>query len=101
MVIMTYIIELIYIIISIFAWRILKSPDPNNDCLDNAKSLGDLLVDVIILIYMRTLRLISISIAAILVGPFLLVCYCRNRPKPTEDPKALRENFNKVTISQL
>lgn len=97
----TYVLEAGYLVMTVFAWWLLSSEDPDNDCANNAPSLTELLVDMVILLYMRSLRLLSISIFMILCGPVLLICWCKNRPKPTEDPGKIHENFSVVTISQL
>lgn len=97
----TYLLEAGYLVMTGFAWWLLSSPDEDDDCMTNAPSLTELLVDMIILLYMRSLRLLSISIFMVLCGPLLLVCWCKNRPKPTEDPGKIQDNFSKVTISQL
>ena len=86
---------------TIFAWVLLSSDDPGNDCSTNAPSLSELLVDMVILLYMRSLRLLSITIFAIMCGPVLLYCWWKNRPEPTEDPETLSENFSRVTLEQL
>ena len=75
---------------SIWAWIILSSDDESGDCAANAAGLLELLVDMIILLYMRSLRLLSILLFLVICGPLLLVCWWKNRPKPTEDPAALR-----------
>ena len=97
----TYIIEAGYLLLSIFAWCILSSDDPGNDCAENASSLIELIVDMIILLYMRSLRLLSITLFLIICGPLLIICYYKNRPKPTEDPKTLQKNLCLVSISDL
>ena len=52
----TYVLELGYIVLSIIAWCMLSS-DPTNSCQTDAPSLVELMVDMIILLYMRSLRL--------------------------------------------
>jgi len=84
---------------SVWAWMILSADDPDGDCTTNAPSLTELLVDMIILLYMRSLRLLSIAIFLILCGPLLLICWYKNRPKPTEDPEKIVDNFSKVTLA--
>ena len=56
---------------------------------------------MIILLYMRSLRLLSILIFALLCGPVLLYCWWKNREEPEEDPSTLNENFVKVTYDTL
>jgi hypothetical protein len=85
----TYGLEAGYVILSCFAWGILTADDPNNECANNASSLIELLVDMIILSYMRCLRLVSIIVFIIACGLPILYCYLKNRPKPTEDPVKL------------
>ena len=97
----TYIFEAGYLILSIWAWGILSSEDAGGECAKHAAGLLELLVDMIILLYMRSLRLLSIVLFLIICGPLLLVCWWKNRPKPTEDPAALRAQLVKVSISQL
>ena len=88
-------------LLSIWAWVILSGEDGDGECTKNAAGLLELLVDMIILLYMRALRLLSILLFIIICGPLLLVCWWKNRPAPTENPAALRQNFSKVTISQF
>ncbi len=97
----SYFIEALYIGMSIWAWLILSAPDPNQDCSTNAPSTLELLVDMIILLYMRSLRLLSIAIFLALCGPLLLVCWLKNRPRPTEDPTKIKDLFSRVTLSEL
>lgn len=99
--IFAYVIEACYLGMSVWAWMILSAEDTNNDCKTNAPSLTELLVDMIILLYMRSLRLLSIAIFLILCGPLLLICWCKNKPKPTEDADKIIDNFSKVTLVQL
>jgi len=98
---MSYAIEAMYLGMSVWAWMILSADDPDGDCANNAPSITELLVDMIILLYMRSLRLLSIVIFMILCGPLLLICWYKNRPKPTEDPERIVDNFSKVTLTQL
>ena len=98
---MSYVIEGLYLGMSVWAWMILSADDPDADCATNAPSVTELLVDMIILLYMRSLRLLSIAIFLVLCGPLLLICWYRNRPKPTEDPEKIVDNFSKVTLVQL
>jgi len=84
---------------SIWAWIILSSEDTDGECASQASGLLELLVDMIILLYMRSLRLLSIVLFLVICGPLLLVCWWKNRPKPTEDPVALKQNLAKVTLS--
>ena len=56
---------------------------------------------MIILTYMRSLRLLSIILFIIICGPLLLVCYFKNRPRPTENPEDLVKNFTRVTAEEL
>lgn len=86
---------------TVLAWIMLSSDDPEDECATNAPQLTELLVDMIILLYMRSLRLLSILIFVLLCGPVLLYCWWTNRPEPTEDPGQINENFVKVTYDQL
>lgn len=61
----------------------LTSADANNECQRDAPSLIELMVDMIILIYMRSLRLMSIIVFVIICGLPLLYCYLKHRPRPT------------------
>lgn len=56
---------------------------------------------MIIVLYMRALRLMSIIVFLILCGLPVLYCYLKNRPRPTQDPVKLRLNLNKVTLGSL
>lgn len=100
-VVFTYVLEGGYLVMTCFAWVLLSSPDPNDDCATNAPSLTELLVDMVILLYMRSLRLLSISIFLVLCGPILLYCWWKNRPRPTEDPGTVVQNFSRVTFDEL
>ena len=88
-------------LLSVWAWIILSTEDKSGECSKNAAGLLELLVDMIILLYMRSLRLLSILLFLVICGPLLLVCWWKNRPKPTEDPAALKLNLAKVSLSQL
>ena len=48
---------------------------------------------MIILLYMRSLRLLSIVLFIVICGPLLLICWYKNRPAPTENPDDLIKNF--------
>jgi len=97
----TYAIEGVYLILSVWAWVILAQDDPGNECQSNSAGIIELLVDMIILIYMRSLRLLSIVLFIVICGPLLLICYYKNRPVPTEDPAELIKNLNRVTVAQF
>ena len=98
----TYGIECGYLLISIWAWIVLAQNDPDGKCEESAASgVVELLVDMIILIYMRSLRLLSIVLFVIICGPLLLICYYKNRPTPTEDPGDLVKNLNCVKVSEF
>jgi len=97
---MTYFIELGYLVISIWAWVILAQNDPDENCQKSASGIVELLVDMIILIYMRSLRLLSIVLFVIICGPLLLICWYRNRPVPTENPEDLVKNLNCVKVTE-
>ena len=89
-IVITYIFEGGYLVLSIWAWIILSGEDGDGECTKNAAGLLELLVDMIILLYMRALRLLSIILFIIICGPLLLVCWYKNRPAPTENPATLR-----------
>ena len=98
---MTYLLEAGYILLSVIAWCMLTSPDPEGDCQKNASSIIELMVDMIILLYMRSLRLMSILVFLIICGVPILYCYLKNRPRPTQDPVKLNANLNVVTLGTL
>ena len=100
-VVFTYVLEFGYIALSFAAWGMLTSADANNECQQDAPSLIELMVDMIILIYMRSLRLMSIMVFVIICGLPLLYCYLKHRPRPTQDPVKLKLNLNKVTLGSL
>ena len=100
-VIMTYVLELGYIVLSVIAWCMLTSPDPSGECQTEAASLIELMVDMIILLYMRSLRLMSIIVFLCLCGLPIIYCYFKHRPRPTEDPKKLNQSLNVVTLGLL
>ena len=87
--------------LSIWAWAILAKDDPDNVCQDQASELLELLVDMIILTYMRSLRLLSIILFIIICGPLLIFCYFKNRPAPTENPQDIMKNFTRVSVYEL
>mmetsp|Transcript_13788 Transcript_13788/g.18822 ORF Transcript_13788/g.18822 Transcript_13788/m.18822 type:complete len:188 (+) Transcript_13788:342-905(+) len=97
----TYGIECGYLLISIWAWAILAQDDPGEECQTNAGGVLELLVDMIILIYMRSLRLLSIVLFVLICGPLLVVCWYKNRPTPTENPEDLVKNLNCVKVSEF
>jgi len=96
----TYFIESGYLVLSIWAWIILAQNDPGEQCQTNAAGILELLVDMIILLYMRSLRLLSIVLFIVICGPLLLICWYQNRPIPTEDPKDLIKNLTRVKVSE-
>jgi hypothetical protein len=96
----TYVLELGYIVLSIIAWCMLSS-DPTNSCQTDAPSLVELMVDMIILLYMRSLRLMSILVFLVICGLPVLYCYLKHRPRPTQDPAQLKANLNVVTLGVL
>jgi hypothetical protein len=100
-VVATYLLELGYIILSIVAWCMLTSPDVNNECELEAPSLIELMVDMIILLYMRSLRLMSIIVFLCICGIPILYCYLKHKPKPTQNPTKLKANLNIVTLGSL
>ena len=55
---------------------------------------------MIILLYMRSLRLLSIVLFIVICGPLLLICWYKNRPAPTENPEDLIKNFTRVKVSE-
>lgn len=56
---------------------------------------------MIILLYMRSLRLLSIVLFIVICGPLLLVCYFKNRPEPTENPQDLIKILTRVKVSEF
>lgn len=100
-IIMTYVLEGGYILLSVVAWCMLTSPDPNEECQTQASSLIELMVDMIILLYMRSLRLMSILVFLIICGLPILYCYLKHRPRPTQDPAKLNASLNIVTLGTL
>ena len=85
----SYLLEGGYLALTVFAWVMLAQDDATKECQENAPQLTELMVDMIILLYMRSLRLLSILIFVILCGPVLLYCWWTNRPAPTEDPQTI------------
>jgi hypothetical protein len=59
------------------------------------------MVDMVILLYMRSLRLMSIIVFLAVCGLPILYCYLKYRPRPTEDPIKLNKNLNVVTLGTL
>ena len=59
------------------------------------------MVDMVILLYMRSLRLMSIIVFLAVCGLPILYCYLKYRPRPTEDPTKLNKNLNVVTLGTL
>jgi hypothetical protein len=85
--VITYILELGFLALSVFAWIILSEQTYSAECHRDAPSITELLVDMIILEYMRSLRLLSIVFFVVMCGPLLLVCWLKNRPVPPVDAK--------------
>ena len=56
---------------------------------------------MIILLYMRSLRLLSIVLFIIICGPLLLICWWKNRPVPTENVEDLIKNLTRVTVKEF
>lgn len=90
-----YTVELGYFAMSVIAWKVLTSQDYSAD--DKCRSTPDhsgpqeLVLDMIILDYMRCLKLISLITFTVLCGPVLLACWCTGygRQTPTENPVSL------------
>ena len=61
----------------------------------NEENYSEMAVDMIILDYMRCIKLISIIFFGLLCSPMLLCCWCVNRPTPPIDVK---EHLTTVTI---
>lgn len=78
----------------------LAQSDPGDKCQENASGILELLVDMIILLYMRSLRLLSIVLFIVICGPLLLACWYKNRPVPTENPQDLIKNLTLVKVSE-
>lgn len=97
----TYAIESGYLVLTIWAWIVLATEKPSIQCNDEVSGVLELLVDMVILLYMRSLRLLAIVLFIILCGPIILVCMLRNRPRPTENPSDLIKNLNKVSVFEL
>ena len=97
----TYFFESGYLLLSIWAWIILAQPDPNDQCQANASGILELLVDMIILLYMRSLRLLSIVLFIVICGPLLFICWYKNRPAPTENPEDLIKNLTRVKVEEF
>ena len=55
---------------------------------------------MIILLYMRSLRLLSIVLFIVICGPLLLICWYKNRPAPTENPEDLIKNLTRVKVEE-
>ena len=55
---------------------------------------------MIILLYMRSLRLLSIVLFIVICGPLLLVCWYKNRPAPTENPQDLIKNLTLIKVEE-
>ena len=56
---------------------------------------------MIILLYMRSLRLMSIIVFLCICGIPILYCYLKHKPKPTQNPTKLKANLNIVTLGSL
>ncbi len=97
----SYLLEVGYLTLSVFAWIILSDQSSSAECHRDAPSVTELLVDMIILQYMRSLRLLSVLFFVVMCGPLLLVCWFKNKPTPPVDADKLRKNFTKVTLRQL
>lgn len=58
-------------------------------------------MDIVILNYMRSLRVVALLSFVILCGPILVCTYFVTRPKPPVSAKKLNELFLKVTVDEL
>ena len=94
----TYGIESGYLILSIWAWLILGKHGSEKECNGDVNGIQELLVDMVILLYMRSLRLLSIVLFIVICGPLLLICWYKNRPAPTENPEELIKNLIKLQV---
>jgi len=90
-----------YLVLSVLAWRILANNEPNEECRvgQGEHSSSELIVDLIILDYMRALKLLSLMFFGVMCGPLLLMCWCINTPTPPVDAALIKKNFSKVTLA--
>lgn len=58
-------------------------------------------MDIVILNYMRSLRIVALISFIGMCGPILLLSYCINKPKAPVSAKKLNELFSKVTLKEL
>jgi hypothetical protein len=58
-------------------------------------------MDIVILNYMRSLRVVALVTFIGLCGPILVCTYFWTRPKPPVSAKKLNELFLKVTLDEL
>lgn len=84
-----------------FAWRLFSLPAESDECYENDKNPTEIVMDLIILNYMRSLRTVAVVTFVFLCGPFLLCSYCLYKPKPPVSAKKLNELFSKVTMKQI
>lgn len=100
-ILLTYALEIGYLCLSVIAWRTITNTSYDDFCSSDTKykyteeNFTELAVDMIILDYMRCIKLISIIAFALLCSPVLLVCWCVNKPTPPVDVK---NHLSTVTI---
>lgn len=101
---LSYALEFGYICLSVIAWRAMVNTSFDDYCSAdksgkyNEENFTELAVDMIILNYMRSIKMISVISFALLCSPLLLLCWCVNKPKPPVDVK---QHLTTVTIEQL
>ena len=90
---LTYGLEFGYLCLTALAWHELMQTSFKDYCEKdpsgkyNEFNYTELINDMIILNYMRSIRLLSFVTFAVLCSPLMLCCYCINKPKPPVNVK--------------
>lgn len=74
--------------------------DENDECAEELNRT-EILMDLVIINYMRSLKLIAILSFVVLCGPIMLLQWIFCRPPPPVTAKTINEHFTKVTLKEL
>lgn len=96
-----YLLEFGYFLLTCCAWRIISVEEVEDVCKVTQAGPSELLVDLIILDYLRSLKLLALVVFGVLCGPLLLTCWCVQREKAPVDAVKLNTKLSKVTLEQL
>ena len=97
---LTYVLECGYFCLSIFA-DIMHENNTDGNCHQYAPKLVVTMDNIIFLLFLRSLRFMSILIFALMCGIPILCCRCIFHEKRPDPPAKLNQNLNKVMLGTL